>query len=34
MREVKLNLDPRIDLTKPIYDQVIDIEKADAGCQR
>ena len=29
MRDVPLNLDPRIDLTKPIYVQVLALEKAD-----
>ena len=29
MRDVPLNLDPRIDLTKPIYEQVLALEKAD-----
>ena len=35
MRDVPLNIDPRIDLTKPIYEQVLALEKADAsgaGC--
>ena len=34
MRDVKLNLDPRIDLTKPIYEQVITLEKVDAAAHR
>ena len=29
MRDVPLNLDPRIDLTQPIYEQVLALEKAD-----
>ena len=29
MRDVVLNIDPRIDLTKPIYEQVLALEKAD-----
>ena len=29
MRDVELELDPRIDLTKPIYEQVLNLEKAD-----
>lgn len=29
MRGVPLNLDPRIDLTQPIYEQVLALEKAD-----
>lgn len=29
MRDVPLNLDPRIDLTQPIYEQVLVLEKAD-----
>ena len=29
MRDVPLNLDPRIDLTRPIYEQVLALEKAD-----
>lgn len=29
MRDVPLNIDPRIDLTKPIYEQVLALEKAD-----
>lgn len=29
MRDVPLNLDPRIDLTQPIYEQVLTLEKAD-----
>ena len=29
MRDAPLNLDPRIDLTKPIYEQVLALEKAD-----
>ncbi len=29
MRDVPLNLDPRIDLTQPIYDQVLALERAD-----
>ncbi len=29
MRDVPLNLDPRIDLTQPIYQQVLALEKAD-----
>ena len=29
MKDVPLNIDPRIDLTKPIYDQVLALEKAD-----
>ena len=28
MRDVPLNLDPRIDLTQPIYEQVLALEKA------
>ena len=34
MRDVPLNIDPRIDLTKPIYEQVLALEKADAGAAR
>lgn len=30
MRDVQLNIDPRIDLTKPIYEQVLALRKADA----
>ncbi len=29
MRDVPLNIDPRIDLTQPIYEQVLALEKAD-----
>lgn len=29
MRDVPLNIDPRIDLTRPIYEQVLALEKAD-----
>ena len=29
MRDIVLDLDPRIDLTKPIYEQVLALEKAD-----
>lgn len=29
MRDVPLNLDPRIDLTQPIYEQVLALEKTD-----
>lgn len=29
MRDVPLSIDPRIDLTKPIYEQVLALEKAD-----
>ena len=29
MRDVPLNLDPRIDLTQPIYEQVLALERAD-----
>lgn len=29
MSEVRLDLDPRIDLTKPIYQQALDLEEAD-----
>ena len=29
MRDVPLNLDPRIDLIQPIYEQVLALEKAD-----
>lgn len=29
MRDVPLNIDPRIDLTKPIYEQVLALQKAD-----
>lgn len=29
MRDVPLRIDPRIDLTKPIYEQVLALEKAD-----
>ncbi len=29
MRDIPLNIDPRIDLTKPIYEQVLAFEKAD-----
>ena len=29
MRDVPLNLDPRIDLTQPIYEQVLALEKVD-----
>ena len=29
MRDVQLNIDPRIDLTKPIYEQVLALQKAD-----
>lgn len=29
MRDIPLNLDPRIDLTKPIYEQVLALEQAD-----
>lgn len=29
MRDVPLNIDPRIDLTLPIYEQVLALEKAD-----
>ena len=29
MRDIPLNIDPRIDLTKPIYEQVLALEKAD-----
>ncbi len=29
MRDVPLDIDPRIDLTKPIYEQVLALEKAD-----
>ena len=29
MRDVPLNLDPHIDLTQPIYEQVLALEKAD-----
>lgn len=29
MRDVPLNVDPRIDLTQPIYEQVLALEKAD-----
>lgn len=29
MRDVPLTLDPRIDLTQPIYEQVLALEKAD-----
>lgn len=29
MRDLPLDLDPRIDLTKPIYEQVLALEKAD-----
>ena len=34
MRDVPLNIDPRVDLTKPIYEQVLALEKADAGAAR
>lgn len=29
MRDVPLSIDPRIDLTKPIYEQVLALQKAD-----
>ncbi len=29
MRDVPLDIDPRIDLTKPIYEQVLALEQAD-----
>jgi len=29
MRDIQLNIDPRIDLTKPIYEQVLALKKAD-----
>ena len=29
MRDVPLSIDPRIDLTKPIYEQVLALERAD-----
>lgn len=29
MRDVPLNLDPRIDLTQPIFEQVLALKKAD-----
>lgn len=29
MRDVPLNIDPRIDLTKPIYEQVLALEQVD-----
>ena len=29
MRDVPLNLDPRVDLTQPIYKQVLALEQAD-----
>lgn len=29
MRDVPLGIDPRIDLTKPIYEQVLALEEAD-----
>lgn len=29
MRDVPLSIDPRIDLTKPIHEQVLALEKAD-----
>lgn len=29
MRDIPLNIDPRIDLTKPIYEQVLALEKVD-----
>ena len=29
MRDVSLDIDPRIDLTEPIYEQVLALEKAD-----
>ena len=34
MRDMPLNLDPRIDLTKPIYEQVLALEKADREAGR
>jgi len=34
MRDVPLNLDPRIDLTQPIYEQVLALEKADKEAAR
>jgi hypothetical protein len=33
MREVALNLDPRIDLTKPIYEQVAELQKAETAAR-
>ena len=29
MRDVPLNIDPRIDLTQPIYEQVLALERAN-----
>ena len=34
MRDVKLSLDPRIDLTEPLYEQVLALEKADKTAAR
>jgi len=34
MRDVPLEIDPRIDLTKPIYEQVLELKKKDADQPR